>query len=121
MTVGGRGIATATITSSPGGNQRATFETYESGAAHAAIAPIVPIVDSEDDFDMPSTSGARKKKRTQTQTRFCCRQCCEVLFTEEDYDAHVERHMAMCEKCGKTFTRKSSLKRHEKQVHGAKP
>ena len=122
MTVGGRGVATATITSSSGGDRKATFETYESGEAHAAITSNLSNVDSEDDFDMPSTSGARKKQKTQTpnkdQKPFFCGQCNATFFTEEDHKNHLEtRHEATCEQCGRTFTRKTSLRRHVKHVH----
>ena len=113
MTVGGRGVATATITSSSGGDRKATFETYESGEAHAAITSNLSNVDSEDDFDMPSTSGARKK-----QKKFYCNQCNATSYTEEAYNYHVKNsHEAVCEQCGSVFTRKSSLTRHIKTVH----
>ena len=129
MTVGGRGVATATITSSSGGDRKATFETYESGEAHAAITSNLSNVDSEDDFDMPSTSGARKKQKTQTpdtkhqtpnkdQKPFYCNQCNATSYTEEAYNNHLKTsHEAKCEQCGRAFTRKSSLRRHIRNVH----
>ena len=122
MTVGGRGVATATITSSSGGDRKATFETYESGEAHAAITSNLPNVDSEHDFDMPSTSGARKKQKTQTpnkdQKPFFCGQCNATFYTLEAHENHLKtNHEAKCEQCGSTFTRKTSLRRHVRNVH----
>lgn len=97
----------------PGGDWSADSSMDRDGSASSSSAPTTPM----------SAAAMLRHPYTDPGRQYCCDICRTVVIGASGFEAHcrTEHRRTPCVYCGKTFSQKGNMERHQRQHTGERP